>query len=424
MRPTLVSLATLSLSAALLTSPSAGAQGKTTITVLSVSGLEGYTKAAADAYMKEKPNVTVKVDVLPFDQLFQQIQVRLSSRSATPDVLYVDGPVVASYGAQNFLAPLDSYFNKAELDAFIPAVLKTSYYQKKLLATPVCSSSMVLYYNKDILQKAGVPIPSSDPAKRLTYEQLAQYAQKATVRQNGRVTSWGLTFHQADKPYQLLPLVQSLGGKAIGEDGLTVKGVITSPAWVKAMQYYGDLHNKLGVSPKGNVDGWQLFQSGKAAFFIGVPYFGGSAPEAAKKFDWGFAPNPYFAGGVPVTTTDCWHVGVNKNSPNVAVSADFVKYLTNGKGQDIYWQQGQLDPVLKRHVNVIKTNAKYQGTVARLAAQEAVTTAEGRPVTPGYNEYQDILTQAMANIRNGQAPRAALDAAADQIDRAMAKYRK
>ena len=414
----------LAAAALLLTTSLAGAQDKTTITVLAVSGLDKLTQAAADAYMKEKPDVTVKVEVLPFDQLFQQIQVRLSSNSASPDVLYVDGPVVASYGAQNFLAPMDSYFNKAELDAFIPAVLKTSYYQKKLLATPVCSSSMVLYYNRDLLQKAGVPIPSGDPAKRLTYEQLAQYAQKATVRQGGRVTSWGLTFHQADKPYQLLPLVQSLGGEAIGEDGLSVKGVIDSPAWVKAMQYYGDLHNRLGVSPKGNVDGWQLFQSGKAAFFIGVPYFGGSSPDVAKKFNWGFAPNPYFAGGVPVTTTDCWHIGVNKNSANIAASADFVKYLTNGKGQDIYWQQGQLDPVLKRHVEIIKTDKKYQGSVARLAAQEAVTTAQGRPVTPGYNEYQDVLTQAMANIRNGQAPKSALSTAADQIDRAMAKYRK
>ena len=414
----------LAAAALLITTSLAGAQDKTTITVLAVSGLDKLTQAAADAYMKEKPGVTVKVEVLPFDQLFQQIQVRLSSNSASPDVMYVDGPVVASYGAQNFLAPMDSYFNKAELDAFIPAVLKTSYYQKKLLATPVCSSSMVLYYNKDLLQKAGVPIPGGDPANRLTYEQLAQYAQKATVRQGGRVTSWGLTFHQADKPYQLLPLVQSLGGEAIGEDGLSVKGVIDSPAWVKAMQYYGDLHNKLAVSPKGNVDGWQLFQSGKAAFFIGVPYFGGSSPDAAKKFNWGFAPNPYFAGGVPVTTTDCWHIGVNKNSANIAASADFVKYLTNGKGQDIYWQQGQLDPVLKRHVEVIKTDKKYQNSVARLAAQEAVTTAQGRPVTPGYNEYQDVLTQAMANIRNGQAPKAALSTAADQIDRAMAKYRK
>lgn len=414
----------LAAAALLITTSLAGAQDKTTITVLAVSGLDKLTQAAADAYMKEKPGVTVKVEVLPFDQLFQQIQVRLSSNSASPDVMYVDGPVVASYGAQNFLAPMDSYFNKAELDAFIPAVLKTSYYQKKLLATPVCSSSMVLYYNKDLLQKAGVPIPGGDPANRLTYEQLAQYAQKATVRQGGRVTSWGLTFHQADKPYQLLPLVQSLGGEAIGEDGLSVKGVIDSPAWVKAMQYYGDLHNKLGVSPKGNVDGWQLFQSGKAAFFIGVPYFGGSSPDAAKKFNWGFAPNPYFAGGVPVTTTDCWHIGVNKNSANIAASADFVKYLTNGKGQDIYWQQGQLDPVLKRHVEIVKTDKKYQNSVARLAAQEAVTTAQGRPVTPGYNEYQDILTQAMANIRSGQDAKAALSSAADQIERAMTKYRK
>ena len=47
-----------------------------------------------------------------------------------------------------------------------------------------------------------------------------------------------------------------------------------------------------------------------------------------------------------------------------------------------------------------------------------------RPVTPGFNEYQDILTQTFGNIRNGQAPKEAMDAAVDQIDRAFAKYRK
>lgn len=400
------------------------AQTKTTLNILVVAGLDSFTQLAADAYMKEKPNVEIKLEVLPFDQLFQQIQVRLSGGSASPDALYVDAPVVASYGAQNFLAPMDSYFSKKELGEFLPAVLGTSYYGGKLLATPVCSSSMMMYYNKDILKKQGIAIPASSIDKRMTWEQFAQIAQKATIRDGDRVTSWGVTFQQPVAPYQLLPFAQSLGGKAIGDDGLTTKGVIDSPEWVKGLQFYSDLHNKWNVSPKGNVDGWQLFESGKAAFFQAVTYFGSNPLPAQKKFAWGFMPNPYFAGGKAVTTTDCWHVGVNAKSANVAAAADFVKYLTNGKGQDIYWEKGQLDPVLKRHALKIRTDAKYRGSAQRLAAVEGATTAQSRPVTPGFNEYQDILGQAIGNIRNGQDPKEALSAAADQIDRAMAKYKK
>ena len=410
--------------AALLTAGFALAQSKTTLNVLVVAGLETYTRAAADAYQKEHPNVEVKLETLPFDQLFQQIQVRLSAGSASPDAMFVDAPVVASYGAQNFLAPLDPYFSKAELNEFFPAVLGTSYYGGKLLATPVCSSSMMMYYNKDILKKQGIPFPSSSTSRRLTWEEFVKLAQKATVRDGNRVLSWGLTFHQVDKPYQLLPFAQSLGGKAIGDDGLTTKGIITSPAWIKALQFYSDLHNALNVSPKGNVDGWQLFSSGKAAFFQGVTYFGSGPLPAQKNVRWGFMPNPYFAGGKPVTTNDCWHVGVNRKSANVGAAGDFVKYLTEGVGQDIFWQLGQLDPVLKRHARLVQRNQKYANSPQRLAAQEGGSTAVARPVTPGFNEYQDILTQAFANIRDGQAPKDALETAADQIDRALAKYRK
>ena len=409
---------------ALLLGTAALAQSKITLNVLVISGLEGYTQKVADQYMKEKPGVDIKLEVLPFDSLFQQTQVRLTGGATSPDALYVDGPVVASYGAQNFLAPLDSYFSARELNDFLPAVRGTSFYGGKLLATPVCSSSMMVYYNKDILKKQGIAFPSGDPKKRITWEEFAKLAQQATIKDGTRVTSWGLTLQQPVAPYQILPFVQSLGGKAIGDDGLTVKGIINSPEWIKGLEFYQSLFNELGVSPKGNVDGWQLFESGKAAFFQGVTYFGSNPLPAQKNFAWGVMPNPYFAGGKPVTTTDCWHVGVNRRSANVAQAADFVKYLTNGKGQDLFWQLGQLDPVLKRSANKVRYNSKYKDTAQKLAAIEAGTTAVSRPVTPGFNEYQDILTQTFGNIRNGQAPKEALDAATDQIDRAFAKYRK
>lgn len=409
---------------ALLLGTSALAQSKTTLNVLVISGLEEYTQKVADQYMKEKPGLDIKLEVLPFDALFQQTQVRLSGGATSPDALFVDGPVVASYGAQNFLAPLDAYFNAREINEFLPAVRGTSFYGGKLLATPVCSSSMMVYYNKDILKKQDIAFPSNDPKKRLTWEEFAKLAQKATVKEGNRVTSWGFTMQQPVAPYQVLPFVQSLGGKAIGDDGLTVKGVINSPEWVKGLKFYQSLYNELGVSPKGNVDGWQLFESGKAAFFQGVTYFGSNPLPAQKAFAWGVMPNPYFAGGKAVTTTDCWHVGVNRRSNNIAQAADFVKYLTNGKGQDLFWQLGQLDPVLKRNANKVRYNVKYKDTAQKLAAIEGGTTAISRPVTPGFNEYQDILTQAFGNIRNGQDPKEALDAAADQIDRTFAKYRK
>ncbi len=71
-------------------------------------------------FNKQNPDVKVVYQNLPFDQLFQQLQVRLSAGSTDLDVLDVDAPVTAAYAVQGFLAPLDSYFSKADLAQFIP----------------------------------------------------------------------------------------------------------------------------------------------------------------------------------------------------------------------------------------------------------------------------------------------------------------
>ncbi len=381
-----------------------------------------------DRFNRAHPGIHVKYQYLAFDQLFQQIQVRLSAKSSTPDIIDVDAPVVAAYAVQGFLAPMDTVFSKEELAQFVPATLSTSYYLGHLLAPPLNSSSQVLYYNKDLLKKAGVPFPPNDVSKRLTWEQLAAEAQKAQVRAGSRVTAWGFVIDQIDRPYQLLPLPESLGGQPIGKDRLTASGVINAPPWIKAFTWYANLFNKWQVSPKGATPAQTaaLFSGGHAAFFWGGPWNVGGF-QAAKGLHWGFAPTPYFAGGKPVTPNDSWHLGINSHSPNVAAAAQFIRYMTVGQGNDLWENQVKQVPSLKREIRAIEKDAAFAtfpGNVLRLVAYEAEHTAIPRPVTPGFSEYQDIMAQAFDNIRTGQAPKAALDAAAAQIDQALAKYRR
>jgi len=380
-------------------------------------------------FNKTHPGIQVVVQVLPFDQLFQQIQVRLSAGSASPDIIDVDAPVVAAYAVQGFLAPLDPFFSKQDLAQFVPASLQTSYYLGHLLAPPLSGSSQVLYYNKDLLKKAGIPFPPNDVQHRLTWEQLSTQARKAQVRSGGRVTAWGLIIEQIDRPYQLLPLPESLGGQAISKDGLSVDGLITTPPWIKAFTYYYNLFNTWGISPKGvtTLQTADLFASGHAAFFWGGPW---DAPSfaAAHGLHWGFAPTPYFAGGRPVTPNDSWHLGINSHSQNVAAAAQFIRWITAGPGNDVLENTvyNQV-PSLNREIQAIAKDPRYAtfpNNVLRLADYEAEHTAIPRPITPGFNEYQNIMTQAFDNIRSGQSPQAALSAATGQIDSAMLKYRR
>jgi ABC-type glycerol-3-phosphate transport system substrate-binding protein len=105
------------------------------------------------------------------------------------------------------------------------------------------------------------PLPSTDPDKRLTWDQVVQLAKKVQVEKNGVVEGWGFAFQQYDRPYQLLPLLQSNGAAALSPDGKTVNGFLNSPAAIEAAGFYGDLFKKQRVSPREQVP--NLLYTGK-----------------------------------------------------------------------------------------------------------------------------------------------------------------
>ena len=64
-----------------------------------------------EEFQKQNPGVEIDIQLVPFGQLFQTIEVRLSSGGGTPDVYIVDGPNTASYAARGYLLPLDVFFS-------------------------------------------------------------------------------------------------------------------------------------------------------------------------------------------------------------------------------------------------------------------------------------------------------------------------
>ena len=60
-------------------------------------------------FEKQNPGIKVDVQLVPFTQLFQTLEVRLPA-GGTPDVYLADGPLTPSYAARGFLLPLDQYY--------------------------------------------------------------------------------------------------------------------------------------------------------------------------------------------------------------------------------------------------------------------------------------------------------------------------
>jgi multiple sugar transport system substrate-binding protein len=225
----------------------------------------------------------------------------------------------------------------------------------------------------------------------------------------------------------MLTMPESLGGKAISDDGLSVKGLLTDSAWKQSCQFISDLFNVDKVAPKGvsASDMLAYFPSGKLAMLIG-PDYNIRAYSQLKDLHWDYAPYPYFKNGKPVTPTGSWSLGINKYSKNKQAAMKLIKFLTLTPAcVDWFYMDGHL-PTNKNTFTAIDNDSKFKEwpfNVFDLLTYESNNTAVPRPMTPGYLEYESILTNAFDDIRNGADIDTTLSNTEDQIDRSLAKYR-
>ena len=373
------------------------------------------------AYQAEHPNIVIQAEKFGFGDLFQQNQIRLGAGDGSPDIVSVDAPLTASYGARNWLYPLDDVFTAEDKQAWVPGALEAGSYDGKFLAAPQHTSTQLLYYNKAMLEAAGITPPGED--ERWTWEQVAEAAKQLT-----HDDVYGFTWEQTTAAYQLLPLAQSLGGQALGADGFTVDGVVNSPEWVEAFTFYGDAFNKDGYAPKGDTPAADMFKAGQLAMFVGGEWtnlvFSWGPPE----FEWGVSRMPYFEGGEVVTPTGSWHFGVNANSAHPQEAAEFLRWLSAGEGASIWWGKDSYDmPAQTAIIDTFETMSDFDTPplyYMRVAAKEALVNPIPRPVTVGYLEYEQLLGAAFKDIRNGADPAEALNTAAQRITEEMAKYNR
>ncbi len=404
---------------------SAAEEGVTTITWLTLTW--NGVQDVIDVFEAENPDINVEPEMVPFNSLFEQIQVRFGAGSSDPDVISVDVPLVAGYGLRDWLLPLDDVFTEEEYNDWLEAAVEAGSYGGHLLAAPVNTSTQLLFYNADLLERAGIEAPGVDD--RWTWEYIAEIAPQVTFDDDGDgVTDiWGFTWDQTNRIYQLQPLPVGLGGQAIGGDGLTVDGVINSQEWIDAFTFYGSVFTDLKVAPTDDtVPANDLFASGKLTLDVSGPWLINRLIREEVPFNWGVARHPYFENGEIVTPTGSWHIGVNKNTEQMEAATRFVRWLSTSKGAETWWRIGSGDfPAQKSVLAIMGTDPEFAEppmSYLAVAADEATVNPVPRPVTPGYLEYEQILQNTFDDIRNGADVEQALNLAVDRINSEMVKY--
>ena len=395
---------------------------KATIKVLSILDLKtDNMQAVIDAFEKAHPKITVKFQTVPFDSLNSTIDAHVANKTGDPDVYWADQPRISALASRGEAEDITSVFSKYKA-SFDPTPYSSGVYNDKLYALPIANSTQLLYYNLDLLKKAGLSAPSPAIADRMTWEDLAADAKKA----KDAGATYGMTFGQFDRYYQLESLPVSLGGSvgASGKGNLTPD--FTSDAWVKAFTWYGSIF-KDGTAPRGVTPEQTdpAFVAGKTAYTVEGPWLLPSL--LSSKVNWGVAPQPSFAGGKAVTPDGSWSLALNPFSKEKQAAAIFMKWMTIDEGSG--YIKYRSNPELAANVEGKKLYfakdvfASGQGkNAATIIDSETSNTGVNRVSTIGYIEFESILNQAFADIRNGADAKTTLDKASSQLKTAWAKY--
>jgi multiple sugar transport system substrate-binding protein len=268
--------------------------------------------AAYDACGKQI-GATIDVESQPGNFLIQKV-LQMASSKTMPDVLMLDNPDMQQIADTGALTPLSDY--NVSTDGFYKGILEAGMYQGKIYGLAPAVDTIGLFYNKDILAKAGVTPPT-------TWDELKAAAKTLTVP-----GQYGIAF-DADpgfqSAWQFLPFMWSNGGD---------EKTLNSPQVVQALQLWIDLVNS-GSASKSVVT-WQQsddndqFIAGKAAMMINGPW---QFPvlEKATGLNYGVVPIPAPKAGMTSIAPlggEVYTVPQTGNPATMKKAAEFVQCLT------------------------------------------------------------------------------------------------
>ncbi|MBP1845156.1 multiple sugar transport system substrate-binding protein [Rhizobium petrolearium] len=299
-----------------------------------------YYKPLIEAYEKKHPNVKFEPVDLGSQDYQQMISTQLTGGSKDIDIVTVkDVPGYANLVRAGSISDLSGFMKEQTIDAGpFGGLIEELTVDGKIYALPFRSDFWVVYYNKDIFDKAGVSYPTND----MTWAQFDQIATKLTGGM-GTNKTYGALFHTWRSTVQLPGI---LDGKHTLVDGdyaflkpwyeralaLQKEGVVPSYASLKTSNtHYSALffNGTIGMLPMGT-------------WFIGTQIAKVKSGESKSK-NWGIVKYPH-PEGVPAGTTAAQISGlaVNENSDHKEVTLDFIKFVTGPEGAAIIASTGTI----------------------------------------------------------------------------------
>lgn len=306
-----------------------------------VPGLElNKILKALDIFQQQHPLVKVQVVRISSSESYAQTVADLAEAGGLDAFLLTEHdfhkfrPGEDLLDLQPFLPP----GWKTERDSY-PQVFDAFAERKGLYAMPIVFSPVIMCYNKDLFDQAGLPYPDGT----WTWDDLVKTATRLTVDRGGEANQYGFCFSNSLNRW---PVWLMQNGAQLRAPRRAPN--LQSPQVLDAVQFAADLMERHGVSPVyGNgMDhaAEDLFVRGRAAMVLTTYFYLNDFFDL--DFAWDVAEPPQ--GKEQATLLLAMGIAISPRSQHQELAQGLVRYFLQESTQQFLKQEGCSIPVLKR----------------------------------------------------------------------------
>ncbi|MFZ1627278.1 MAG: extracellular solute-binding protein, partial [Candidatus Moraniibacteriota bacterium] len=277
---------------------------------------DAFNQVTAD-YRKINPYVKeIRYRKLPPETYKEDLLNAMASGNG-PDIFMLRNTWLNDFSDKSVPSPAGFFTEKTVRDSFIDVVAEDFLNdQKQLMAAPLSVDSLALYYNKDILNVAGISAPPK------TWEELiAMVPLLKRVDEFGNINQSAIALGTGENVNRssdiLLNLILQHGGSIVDQhfsktSGQQALGFYTQFAQLGRPTYTWNLRQHFSID---------AFFEGTLAMMINYSYHYPTIRQKNAKLNFAVAPLPQFKDKSPVNFANYWGFAVSKNKAQVVDSS-------------------------------------------------------------------------------------------------------
>lgn len=398
-------------------------------------GSDAFAGLISD-YTSSRRNVSIKYRKLQFDE-YERALLEAVVEGRGPDIFMVHNTWVGSYLKRLSPAPesikvvvanlTGGEFNRKEeayfieyaaanedsvRSNFVSVVAQDVIRDGQLYGLPLSVDTMVLYYNRALLDQAGVPgVPR-------TWQEVKEASQGLTVYDgDGEIVRSGISLggaYNVNRSFDILSLLMAQNGTTFLAPGGGNAMFAEPPLYSsdknyfpgeKALQFYTDFANsgkEVYTWSEELPSAQEQFVSGNLGMMLGYAYQLPFVKAQGPKVNVGIAPLPHInidgtdATGEIVNWANYWLLSVERSSDNSEHAWDFIHYVTTKPDK----AQKYLDKTRKPTALRSLIGAQLNDPEMSIFANQLLTAKSwytGKNAAIADNAFRDMIVQVAAN---------------------------